>query len=225
MEPNHHAYVYEGSMGLLDALAQDARGRFNFSLEHSPDVHVREFEKFGIEESRWLTDVGALKSASGRALFVVGISSITSEAQQALLKLFEEPQEGSVYVLLVPHGTLLPTLRSRTLEYPEKEKLNLAAGHLGSTQRDHQQVLIFLKAQGKDRSDFIAKLLKDDEGEKERVREFVGGLEVELYKHINKSSKIRDGLRDIALVRDYLHDRSPSLKMLLEHLALSLPQL
>jgi hypothetical protein len=207
----HHAYIYEGPQSVLETLAQDARGRFNFAAEHSPDVHVRQFEKFGIEESRWLTEVGALKSSGGRALYVVGIASITSEAQQALLKLFEEPQEGSVYVVLMPHGMLLPTLRSRMLAYPAE--LDDAGGN-----KDAKK---FLALGGKDRSDFITKLLKDDEGTKERVRDFINALEAELYKKAGEP-KARQGLEDIAMVRDYLRDRSPSLKMLLEHLAVAL---
>ncbi len=236
----HHAYIYEGSQSLLEALTADARERFGFSSEHSPDVHVRHFEKFGIEESRWLSDVGALKSAGGRALFVVGIAGMTSEAQQALLKLFEEPQEGSVYVVLVPHGTLLPTVKSRMLAYPATEQqIVLTAQQLaqkkvlgsqamslkGSSGPDYfsgQAAASFFKLSGKDRSDFITKLLKDDEGTKERVRDFVNALEVELHKKIGEP-KARQGLEDIGMVRGYLGDRSPSLKMLLEHLAVALP--
>src|SRR3990167_8910635 len=88
----HHAYVYEGPLSQLPSLARDGRERFNFFADNNPDVHVREFEKFGIEDSRWLTGAAALRSSSGQALFVLGVASITSEAQQALLKLFEEPQ-------------------------------------------------------------------------------------------------------------------------------------
>lgn len=206
----HHAYAYEGSQALLEALAEDARGRFGFLAEHSPDVHVRRFEKFGIDESRWLTDTGALRSSGGRALFVLGIASMTSEAQQALLKLFEEPQEGSVYVVLVPHGTLVPTLRSRMLAYPERLE-----------EEGTKDAKKFLSLSGKDRSDFVAKLLKDDEGIRERVRDFINALEAELYRNVGEP-KVRQGLQDISLVRGYLQDRSPSLKMLLEHLALAL---
>ncbi|HEY4501648.1 MAG TPA: hypothetical protein VJJ20_01100 [Candidatus Paceibacterota bacterium] len=223
----HHAYIYEGSQTQLGALAADAKARFGFAEEHSPDAHVRGFEKFGIDESRWLADAGSFKSASGRALFVVGIASMTSEAQQALLKLFEEPQAGSVYVVLVPHGTLLPTLRSRMLPYPEKLQFdgqNSLASRAGLRGLFEQQIATFLKGSQKERSDFITKLLKDDEGTKERVRDFINALEAELYKKI-KDAKARQALADIAKVRDYLRDRSPSLKMLLEHLALSLPPL
>src|SRR3990167_1021427 len=78
----------------------------------------------------------------------------------------------------------------------------------------------FLKMRSKERSDLIAKMLKDEEGAKERVRDFVNALEVVLAKDVKKN---KQGLADIAIVRDYLGDRAPSMKMLLEHLALSLP--
>ncbi len=229
----HHAYVYEGSLTVFESLVSHAKERFGFADEHSPDVHARSFEKFGIEESRWLTTSAAFKSSGGRALFVVGTSSITSESQQALLKLFEEPQEGTVFVLLVPHGALLPTLRSRMLLYetqqPAQKKVlgfPVSAKTQEAGRPDHfsAQSAGFLRASGKERSDFIAKLLKDEEGLKERVRDFVNGLEAELTRlNLVKVAEGRRGLEDIRMVRDYLGDRSPSLKMLLEHLALSLP--
>jgi DNA polymerase III delta prime subunit len=215
----HHAYIAEGSQTELDPLAGDAKERFGFSLEHDPDVHARAFEKFGIDESRWLTETASLKSSSGKALFILGIASITTEAQQALLKLFEEPQHGTVFVLLVPHGALLPTLLSRLLPYPAEVA---SAAQSTPQQKEARE---FLKLSGKDRSDVLVKMLKDDEGVKERVRDFINALEKELAPKASKSAQARAGLEDIAMVRDYLRDRSPSLKILLEHLALSLPVL
>ena len=213
MEGIHHAYAYEGPQSALAALAEDARERFGFAAEHSPDAHVRGFEKFGIEESRWLIEAGALRASGGRALFVLGIAGITSEAQQALLKLFEEPQEGSVYVVLVPHGALLPTVRSRMLAYPA-----LIEADAGT-----KDAAKFLALGGRERSDFIAKLLKDDDGARERVRDFVNALEAALRAKTG-DAKAREALGDVAMARGYLQDRSPSLKMLLEHLALALPR-
>lgn len=211
----HHAYVYEGSLSEFEALVEDAREQLGFAAEHSPDVHVRVFEKFGIEESRWLASMAALRPASGRALFMLGISAITSEAQQALLKLLEEPQAGVVFVLLVPHGVLLPTVRSRVQMW---KNTNLHQG-----EPLVKEVVTFLKASGKERSDMIAKLLKDEEGLKDRVRDFVNGLEAEVARFNLAEKRTREALADIAMVRNYLGDRSPSLKMLLEHLALALP--
>ncbi|HVV39127.1 MAG TPA: hypothetical protein VHD31_02260 [Candidatus Paceibacterota bacterium] len=218
MSTHHHAYLYEGSLSQLEALAGNAQELFDFSAENNPDLQIRSFEKFGIEEARELTYATSLRSLSGRALYIVGVSAITTDAQQALLKLFEEPQQGSMFVLLAPHGSIIATLRSRLLVYPGTIQL--------SSQKSSAQS--FLRANGKDRSAEITKLLKDEEGTKERVRDFLAGLEEKLHAELLKSkgdAKVREGLEDIVKIRSYVGDRSPSLKMLLEHLAVSLPTL
>ena len=215
---SHHAYIYEGGQTYFSVLALDARERFGFEGEHNPDVSVRRYEKFGIEESRELSRYASLKNVSGRALYILGVSQINSEAQQALLKLFEEPGDGIIFVLLAPHGAIISTLRSRMLVYP--------------TDLEEVQETVFVKkflaSPYKIRSEEIAKLLKDEEGVRERMREFLNALEKALHASLLKTKggrEIREGLEDIARVRSYAGDRSPSLKMLLEHLALSLPTL
>src|ERR1700748_691393 len=97
----HHAYLYEGPLSVLPQLADDACKRFNFERNPStslgasnPDILIEQWEKFGIEEARELNQHASLKSTNGRSLFILGISSVTSEAQQALLKLFKEPRQG-----------------------------------------------------------------------------------------------------------------------------------
>jgi hypothetical protein len=230
----HHAYLYGGSLAILSELVTDARMRFQFEGEHNPDVQVLEVERFGIDEARQLRETAALRSISGHALYIVGVSTITTEAQQALLKLFEEPQAGVVFVLLAPHGSIIATLRSRMLPYPTTQQQN--AGQNGLAERSEENrgpfgkrfAVEFLRSNQKDRSAFIAKLLKDDEGVRERARDFLQALESELYKTMTKpkpSKEYIDGLSDIAKVRSYANDRSPSFKMLLEHLAVSLPTL
>jgi hypothetical protein len=226
----HHAYLQYGSLSDLVVITADARKRFGFTAEHNPDVQVREYEKFGIDEARTLSSAAALRSSSGRALFIIGVGAITTEAQQALLKLFEEPQEGSIFVLLAPHGAIIPTLRSRFLDYPESPKEIASQKVLGSPRfaRPDHFGKQFLSATQKVRSAEITKLLKDDEGARERVRDFLNALEVELHASLIKTKgakEIIEGLEDIAKVRSYVGDRSPSLKMLLEHLALSLPKI
>src|SRR3989344_7773439 len=115
---SHHAYFREGPLSELPELAR-AAGKAAELSKGSPDVYVRQYEKFGIDEARALREMASLKSLSGKALFILGAVSVTTEAQQALLKLFEEPAQGAVFILLVPHGSLLPTLRSRCLPLSE----------------------------------------------------------------------------------------------------------
>ncbi len=212
----HHAYLYEGPRTQLSALAEDACLRFGFSREIGGELYIEEWEKFGIEEARALRTRSALKNITGRALYLVGVSSITTEAQQALLKLFEEPQTGMVFVLLVPPGVLLATLRSRFTPYPEELLIpGITASHPGAH---------FLSLPYKERSAYLSELLEEEEGARDRVRDFLQAIEAELYPHLAQSAGMRQGLADIALIRSYLPDRSASLKMLLEHVAATLPR-
>ncbi|KKW35943.1 hypothetical protein A2852_02135 [Candidatus Adlerbacteria bacterium RIFCSPHIGHO2_01_FULL_54_23] len=237
----HHAYYIEGSLSLFEEYKKGIK-----PLGRSPageTFWARKFERFGVDDARELAALATLKNYSD-TIFFVGISSFTTEAQQALLKLIEEPQYGTTFILLVPHGILLSTLRSRMLEYPAKgNALNqglprLRQGFDGQARHrlEFQQTIDkFLKSNKKERSEFVVKLIKDDpprldgrveagEGTKDRAREFINALELELYYRFSKfrTSEAREDLEDIAKVRDYMRDRSPSLKMLLEHLAVSL---
>ncbi len=212
----HHAYYIEGSLTQFDAYVDAIRTSEGYEAS-DPNFVARKYEKFGIDEARALIEHGALKSTGSRALFVVATSSITSEAQQALLKLLEEPQQGTIFVLLVPHGILLPTLRSRCMQLPLTVEMSASTAN---TARE------FLSWPYKKRSDWIAVTLKKEEDDsREYVRAFLNDLEAELYKRIEDGKDIRDGLQEIAHFRQYLGDRSPSLKMILEHFAATLPPL
>ena len=204
----HHAYFYEGPMSSFGSLQKSLR-----------PFWAREFEQFGIGDARELVGLASLKH-SGEAVFLIAVASITSEAQQALLKLFEEPQRGIVFLLLVPHGVLLQTLKSRMLEYEPKgvalESLEL--------RRRLDMAKDFLSWPYKKRSEWITGFLKEEEGARDRAREFINGLEAALYKQ-KTSREVREGLEDIAHFRQYLSDRAPSLKMILEHFAATLPKL
>ncbi len=229
----HHAYIYEGPMSLHEQLAFDACTRFQFERNPStalgasnPDVHIEQWEKFGIDEARELSQQAALKSTGGRGLFVLSIAQITSEAQQALLKLFEEPVQGTIFVVLVPHGTLLPTLRSRFIEYPLLSAQIPSATLQGKRERSAEGISAteeFLASSYAKRSAWVTAFLKDEENVRERARDFLNEVETLLHPKIAQKD-VREALADIAHFRNYLSDRAPSLKMILEHFAATLPQ-
>ncbi len=203
----HHAYYIEGPISDFEAYREAIKPYWS-----------KAFERFGIDEARELIELSSLKNISA-SHFLIATPVITSEAQQSLLKLFEEPQQGTTFVLMIPHGALIATLKSRMLEYPDKIETQKKSSAVAKK---------FLSLSPKDRSTAITAMLKDDEGVRERVRAFLDALELELYPLLSKAKEktpIRKALEDIAQIRSYLSDRSPSIKMLLEHLALSLPKL
>lgn len=213
----HHAYLIEDSTSLFDAYLNEIRASEKFE-EGSLDFFSQKYEKFGIDESRELYTRASLKTVGNRGLFVLGISSITTEAQQALLKLFEEPQRGIVFVVLTPPGLFISTLKSRFLPYPELST---------KTSSEDHSVSEFLAASYAKRSAMVAEMLDADEEEdiKEKVRDFLARIETVLASKIGESAAVRTSLEDIAKFRSYVNDRSPSLKMILEHFAATLPKL
>lgn len=218
---NHHAYVYEGPLSAFDALVSDVRKRFlGGTSAGSLALWARMWEKFGIDESRELGSAASLRAVGNAQVFVIGVGNITAEAQQALLKLLEEPHAGAVFVFLVGHGSLLPTLRSRFTDYPA----------LALQEAPLDDAVSFFSSAYKQRSDWIASFLKDEEGVHERARVFVSACEQLLYKKLRTATPkdtplLYEALESIAQMRPYLSDRAPSLKMILEHLAAVLPKL
>ena len=84
----------------------------------TPEMYVEVFreEKLGIEDVRRLIEKANLMPMNGatQQLLVVATPLITVEAQQALLKIVEEPPETTRFRFVVPIGMrLLPTLLSR----------------------------------------------------------------------------------------------------------------
>ena len=209
---SHHAYYIEDSLARFDAYKTHLEDSSGYIQGKS--LVSQYFDKFGIEDARTLIELASLKNTQETTLYFIGIASITSEAQQALLKLFEEPQEGTVFVLLVPHGVLLPTVTSRFLRYPNTVFFEAPS----STEAKD-----FLSWPYKKRSDWVASWLKAEEDPREHVRAFLNKLEVELYKYRAEMPEIRSSLEEIAHLRQYMSDKAPSSKMILEHFAATLP--
>ncbi len=208
-----HAYLIEGDISRKDALAAKVAKEYKVSLKGNPDFHTRSFSSFGIDDARELKNLASLRATQDgvKKLFIIAASAMTGDAQNALLKLFEEPTENTIFFLLVPHGILLPTLRSRLADYPLPAQGGVS---MEDEARD------FLKGTYGERGKVIAELLK--EKDREIIRRFMDALEKEIYEGAFPGRE--ESLQDIAHLRRYLSDRSPSLKMILEHLAASLPQ-
>ena len=80
----------------------------------SPDFFPFREALFGIEEARALVEMANRRSFTGKKIFFITPERITLEAQNALLKTFEEPTLDTQFFLCVSdESIILPTLRSR----------------------------------------------------------------------------------------------------------------
>lgn len=168
---------------------------------------------FGIDESHEL-----LKLASALdkpTTFFVVVNLITNEAQNALLKLTEEPSKYFQLVITVPTDqNILPTFISR-----------FRVVFVGNGGADFTfDVNNFLKASVPKRIKMLEPYIEHPEDEEEvKVRkDFFLNFVRELHKELSKAKNI-EGLKILSSVDSYGGMTAPSFKMFFEHLATNLP--
>lgn len=205
MIPTAQAYVCRGRQENIPAVLA------RFEQRGSPaDLFVRVYGDLRIEDARDIRERAALRGVSGSRVFIIAASSITNEAQNALLKTFEEPPAGAVFVLIVPAPeTLLPTLRSRV------QMLDVGEARDASP----IDVRAFIAASLPERLDALKPLTTADEKDTAGTLAFLASLE-------RAAAEMRLGLEAseaIYRARRYILDRGAARKPLLESVALLIP--
>lgn len=179
-------------------------------LTQSADVVHVVTAQIGIDDARRLTREASTKPVSAPyRSFVLCCDAITLEAQNALLKLFEEPPLHSVFYVIISHESrIIPTLRSRFVEVVRTESEALSAEATTFLTATHAERISMITAVHKEKN---AQLL-------ERL-----GSEVARWCATQTLSIPADALREVVFVETRLRIKGGSKKMLLEHLALALP--
>jgi hypothetical protein len=219
----HHAYGILGNINevkkeIFSFLEKDLK----FSTVGNPDFWQGEFNVFKINDSRALNEAHLNKPVKyGQKVFVIFTNFITKDAQNSLLKMFEEPTADTTFFLVLPGATdLLATLKSRMI-----------FGKGGGVIDSKLSALDFLNAKIGKRLEIVAKIVKDIKDEKATKSEaitFIKNLE-RVVKDNWKSKKTNSGrdagllaVEDLEKAISYASDESPSIKVILEHLALVL---
>lgn len=220
----HQSFVIEAEAEEGIRVAEEwAEKEFKMQVKANPDFIVLRYGLFSVEDARRVLEAAASAAFIGEyKVIVISASRVFHEAQNALLKLFEEPPPNTYIFLVLPTlGGLLPTLRSRV------QVLHSNYGHHKSVISEAAQE--FIKANKERRSAIIKKLTNGkDEEEKRKLRDeaiaIVNGIEVIAYKKSSFGGETAKLLSDISILRSYLHDRSAPVKMILEHLSLVIPK-
>jgi hypothetical protein len=180
------------------------------STRANPDVYVRAYQRFGIDEARELSERASSRAiAADRRVFIVAAPVMTADAQNALLKTIEEPPGDALFFFIVPSPqTLLATFRSRA-QVVEVRAPDVF--HEGSVDAKK-----FLAATPSDRLDMLKPLLEkdaDDKRDQGAIITFLSSVERRLGNN-------PDGLRALYRARKYIGDKGALVKPLLEQLAL-----
>lgn len=171
----------------------------------NPDVLQLSYTDLGVDDARTISSYASLKALAGEKYLVISFDRAGGEAQNALLKVVEEAPGNSNFYFCTPNtGGIIPTLRSRV------QTRNFA--DLENAQSDEAKE--FLKLSYADRLTKVEKLITAAQRADDRtpIREFARALVV---AHPSRSTL--DAVR-------YLDQNGSSPKLVLSHLAVTLPR-
>lgn len=212
---NQHAYIIEGEIATsILALKKILENNWGITVKASPDIRQEHFETFTIDDARKLKEQAISKPVGDKNIFIIATSFIGHEAQNALLKLLEEPIANTYFFIFILNASsLLGTIRSRTLT-------------LRLTDNNYESVVEakkFLKCSPSERLKILGSFLShESETKKSDLISFLNNVERELVNQ-DRTSELNKALGEIIHFKKYLFDRSPSVKMISEYLALTIP--
>lgn len=202
----HHANLLISSPArALDHLYSLCR-ELNISVANNPDLVFFSAEIFGIDEARKLGILASRKAIIGPKIFFISPTRITIEAQNALLKTFEEPFPLTFFFLVLrDESVLLPTLKSRMQAVRLSDDRNFVA-------LDMVDEFLSLSLQKKL---LFAQKFADEKG---NLESFLDGLLLRLREEKNTEER----LKKVYTIRNSIRGYSLPPRMVLEHLSLVL---
>lgn len=218
----YHSYIVEGEPEILAPLLLEFLKNRGEIDPQNPDVLFQSYKSFTIDDSREIKDWHSRKGiTNSKKVCIIATNFINREAEQALLKIIEEPNEKTHFFIIIPDSSvLLPTIISRTHTIKIEQDQNIEI---------QKEVINFIKSTPKERIDIVAFIIKDNKDEESsgKLRHFatlfVNGLESIFHKRFKENindEKVKFVLNELEKARGYLSTPGASVKMILEHLAL-----
>lgn len=218
-----HAYFFGGQAeeGIERSLAFIEK-ELKLPTTGNPDVMVARYGLLSVDDARVLGDFARQAPVTGeKKAIVMSAGRFFHEAQNALLKLFEEPPEGTYLFLVVPsEGNILATLRSRLQPLPGGggEGTNaIAEEFLSATKAAREKILEKVLDRAKSDKDEEKRLARID------ARLLAEGLLREAYTK-ERTPAMAAFLEDLDRFVPILHESSAPLKPIFEHLMLIMPK-
>ena len=201
----HHAYLLVGG-GFADV---DETLKNQGTI--APEIRKTVCDTLNIDLARDIAESSGRKSFSGgKKFFLISANIITEEAQNSMLKIFEEPAPDTHFFVFLPQDTLLPTLRSRM------QVIKLSSYQVESQENILKKPLAERLALVKEITDGIS----DEEKTKQDAIILLNRIEDEIYQ--NSVEKAANNLALCQKTRAALYDRGAPVKMILENLMICL---
>lgn len=216
--PRHHAFLLGGEpFSLLPNLREHLA-----TSAHIPRSEINEVlkSKLTVDDSRDLKMMVGSPVAHTHRFLLIGFVELTEEAEQALLKLLEEPPTGLVLIIICPQPSgLRPTILSRLWRVRGGEVVNTDFKFLTLTSSARLSLI----------TKELEKLVDGESSAKAYVLQVLATIEQELTGQleagvaIEKIKQVGEVVRSSRLMLD--NSTRFSAKLFLEHLSLTLPRL
>lgn len=226
----HHAYLIEGARDEVVEEIFKFLKVLDVQTIGNPDfIHIT-IDNFKIEEALSLRSLSVDKSfSSQKKVFVICANTFSLDAENVLLKMFEEPIENTHFFLIMPDThVLIKTLISRFYF--------ISAGPDQIKEKKIAEKFIAMTLSN--RVDFIKELLaepdeEDEEGNeivaidsaRSKALKFMNALEFILHKKFEKDFSDSSLFNHFFKVREFLRMPGSSAKTLMESIALIIPVL
>jgi hypothetical protein len=225
----HHAYLIVAERSRWEVHIEQHLSVRGVAQRGNADLRRYTSEQLGVDEARAIKEAAyrTAGTVGGHVWHVVCFTSATHEAQNALLKVLEEPPASARFLLCVAHDeVLLPTVRSRLLRVAVDG--SRGAHEVGAHDRADrsEEAIAFLAASIPERLKLAERMVKDAENDPHSVHRWLDALEVELAGELRAgkgAAPYGAALQTLFATREFLYGRSPSRKLLTERLALTLP--
>lgn len=220
-EDLYHSYIVEADPDVTVTLLREFFEERGDIQKGSIDVLCQSYDSFTISDSGLIKEWHSNKRVSnGKRICILGAKSINREAEQALLKMLEEPAVGTHFFLIVPSVLFLaPTILSRA--------------HVVRVTNEDDEIMEklakkFIASKTKERVDLVGEIIKNykDDESSGNLRYNATKLINELEKYIfekfqtKKDEESKFTLKELHKSREFLSTPGASVKMILEHIAL-----
>ena len=215
----HHFYILIGDKQKTSVALQEF-----YQTEFSPGndfvlnfIH-NDFDLLLVDDARKISERSVIKTKKdSKTVFCLSFNNINKQAQNALLKVVEEPTSETYFFLICPRKNIfIPTILSRAIIVDGIQPKN------NSILKELTEMSIADRVKW---ADGIATDVKKGKIEKGNVDEIIWNLIYDLEKKLfendgSEQEKILQTIKNLKKITSYLNDNSSAIKMLLEKVAL-----
>ena len=223
----HHAYLIEGARDALLPEVLSFLESIDVKTSGNPDFYNIFIDSVKMKDTEYLRSLMSQKifneEANAKKIFILSLNNFLIDAQNSLLKVFEEPTPNTHFFIITPDVSIfLPTVISRFQVISTK----------GGNKEDLKIAESFIAMKLSARLEFLKDFLKDKDEEEEGIIEdstrakanhFLDAVENVLHTKMLKTPFDADIFDHIFKVRQFLRQPGSSTKMLLESVALLVP--